>query len=141
VRVDIRGTGESGGLIFDEYTRQKHDDTLEVIAWLARQPWCSGAVGMMGISWGGFNALQMAALRPPALRAICSPDDRYRDDAYRMGGALLANGLGRATRHDHAGEDERSASETIGCEPSETRYVRCSARRKGKPNYRTTGPA
>ena len=70
VRVDIRGSGESGGLLFDEYTKQEQDDALEVIAWLAAQPWCSGAVGMMGISWGGFNALQVAARRPPALKAI-----------------------------------------------------------------------
>jgi len=70
VRVDLRGSGESDGLLFDEYARQEQDDALEIIAWIARQPWCSGAVGMMGISWGGFNALQLAALRPPALRAI-----------------------------------------------------------------------
>lgn len=92
VRVDIRGCGESGGLLFDEYARQEQDDALEVIAWLAAQPWCSGAVGMMGISWGGFNALQVAARNPPALRAIitiCSTDDRYRDDVHFMGGALL----------------------------------------------------
>ena len=57
VRVDIRGCGESDGLLFDEYAKQEQDDGLEVIAWLAAQPWCSGAVGMMGISWGGFNGL------------------------------------------------------------------------------------
>jgi putative CocE/NonD family hydrolase len=96
VRVDIRGSGESGGLLFDEYTRQEQDDALEVIAWLAAQPWCSGAVGMMGISWGGFNALQVAARRPTALQAIvtiCSTDDRYRDDVHYMGGTLLTAGL------------------------------------------------
>ena len=99
VRVDIRGSGESDGLLTDEYTGQEHDDALEVIAWLAAQPWCSGAVGMMGISWGGFNALQVAALRPPALRAIitlCSTDDRYRDDVHYMGGASLRAKLGWA---------------------------------------------
>src|SRR6201994_3983103 len=77
VRVDIRGTGESQGLLLDEYSQQEQDDALEVIAWLAAQSWCSGAVGMMGISWGGFNALQVAARRPPALKAIltiCSTD-------------------------------------------------------------------
>ena len=58
VRVDIRGSGESGGLLFDEYAKQEQDDALELIAWLAAQPWCNGAVGMMGISWGGFNGLQ-----------------------------------------------------------------------------------
>ena len=53
------------------------------------QPWCDGSVGMMGISWGGFNGLQIAARRPPALKAIvtiCSTDDRYADDAHYMGG-------------------------------------------------------
>jgi hypothetical protein len=96
VRVDIRGTGESGGLLFDEYAKQEQVDALEVIAWLAAQPWCSGVVGMMGISWGGFNGLQVAARRPPALKAIvtiCSSDDRYCDDVHYMGGALLTAGL------------------------------------------------
>ncbi len=100
VRVDIRGSGESNGLLFDEYAQQEQDDALEIIAWLAAQPWCSGAVGMMGISWGGFNALQVAALRPPALKAIitlCSTDDRYRDDVHYMGGGLLRAGFGWAS--------------------------------------------
>jgi uncharacterized protein len=99
VRVDIRGSGESDGLLFDEYAQQEQDDALEVIEWLAAQPWCSGAVGMMGISWGGFNALQVAARRPPALKAIitlCSTDDRYRDDVHYMGGVPLRAGLGWA---------------------------------------------
>ena len=94
VRVDIRGSGESDGVLEDEYSQPELDDALEVIAWLASQPWCSGAVGMFGISWGGFNALQLAALRPPALKAIvtlCSTDDRYADDVHYMGGAKLAS--------------------------------------------------
>lgn len=92
VRVDLRGSGDSEGVLHDEYSPQEHEDALEVIAWIAAQPWCAGAVGMMGISWGGFNALQVAALRPPALKAIitlCSADDRYADDAHYMGGCLL----------------------------------------------------
>jgi len=96
VRVDIRGCGESTGLLFDEYAKQEQDDGLEVIAWLAAQPWCNGAVGMMGISWGGFNGLQIAACRPPALKAIvslCSTDDRYADDVHYMGGTLLTAGF------------------------------------------------
>ena len=100
VRVDIRGSGESDGLLTDEYARQEQDDGLEIIAWLAAQPWCSGAVGMMGISWGGFNGLQVAALRPPALKAIvtiCSTDDRYADDVHYMGGAKLTAGFGWAS--------------------------------------------
>lgn len=99
VRVDLRGSGESDGLLSDEYAPREQDDALEVIAWIARQPWCSGAVGTMGISWGGFNALQVAARRPPALRAIitvCSTDDRYADDVHFMGGALLTSTFGWA---------------------------------------------
>ena len=92
-RVDIRGTGDSDGIIADEYAPQEQDDALEVIAWLAEQPWSTGAVGMVGISWGGFNGLQIAARRPPALEAVislCSTDDRYADDVHYDGGCLLA---------------------------------------------------
>lgn len=100
IRVDIRGSGESEGVLTDEYSQQELDDGVEVIAWLASQAWCSGAVGMFGISWGGFNALQVAALRPPALKAIvtlCSTDDRYADDVHYMGGAKLNAGFGWAS--------------------------------------------
>ena len=69
-RVDIRGSGDSEGLLVDEYLQQEQDDAVEIIAWLARQHWCSGAVGMRGISWGGFACFQAAAQQPPALKAI-----------------------------------------------------------------------
>jgi predicted acyl esterase len=81
-----------------EYARQEQDDALEVIAWIARQKW-SAEVGMFGISWGGFNALQVAARKPPALKAIvtlCSTDDRYEDDIHYKGGCLLNENLGWA---------------------------------------------
>jgi putative CocE/NonD family hydrolase len=71
---------------------QEQEDACAVIAWLADQPWCSGKVGMTGISWGGFNALQVAARRPPALKAIialCCADDRFATDVHYMGGAYL----------------------------------------------------
>ncbi|HUK76232.1 MAG TPA: CocE/NonD family hydrolase [Thermoleophilia bacterium] len=90
-RVDLRGTGDSEGLIADEYTAQEQRDVCEVIAWLAAQPWCSGNVGMTGISWTGFNSLQVAALRPPALKAVItlmSTDDRYADDVHYKGGCV-----------------------------------------------------
>ncbi|MDX1487676.1 MAG: CocE/NonD family hydrolase, partial [Acidiferrobacterales bacterium] len=96
VRVDLRGSGDSEGLLDDEYTEQEHDDAVEVIRWLASQPWCSGKVGMMGISWGGFNSLQVAARQPAELGAIitlCSTDDRYADDAHYMGGCVLNENL------------------------------------------------
>ena len=96
VRVDIRGTGDSDGLIDDEYCLQEQNDALEVIAWLAAQPWCDGRVGMFGISWGGFNALQVAARRPPALKAIISigsTDDRYATDVHYMGGCMTKDNV------------------------------------------------
>ena len=92
VRVDMRGSGDSEGVMRDEYSAQELADGIEVIEWLAAQPWCSGAVGMFGISWGGFNSLQLAALAPEALKAIvtvCSTDDRYADDVHYFGGAVL----------------------------------------------------
>ncbi|MCR9127430.1 MAG: CocE/NonD family hydrolase [Rhodobacteraceae bacterium] len=97
VRVDIRGNGDSEGLMEDEYTARELADGAEVVAWLARQPWCSGTVGMMGISWGGFNGLQVAALAPPALKAVitlCSTVDRFADDIHYKGGCLLNENLG-----------------------------------------------
>ena len=96
IRLDIRGTGDSEGLITDEYALIEQDDCVAAIAWIAEQDWCSGRVGMTGISWGGFNALQVAARRPPELKAIithCSTDDRYADDVHWMGGCLLTDGF------------------------------------------------
>ncbi|NIR76254.1 MAG: CocE/NonD family hydrolase, partial [Gammaproteobacteria bacterium] len=100
IRVDLRGSGDSEGVLRDEYLQQELDDGLEVVRWIAEQPWCSGSVGMMGISWGGFNALQIAALQPPELKAIitlCSTDDRYADDVHHMGGCLLGDNLSWAS--------------------------------------------
>src|ERR1700722_9078481 len=70
VRVDLRGSGDSDGLLWGEYLKQEQDDALEIIDWIARQRWCTGSVGMIGISWGGFNGLQVAARRPPAPQAL-----------------------------------------------------------------------
>ena len=92
LRVDLRGSGDSSGRLEDEYTRQEWEDGIQAIAWIAAQSWCNGSVGMIGLSWGGFNALQIAALRPPALKAIVtvgSTDDRYRDDMHFTGGCLI----------------------------------------------------
>ncbi|WP_181711330.1 CocE/NonD family hydrolase [Roseovarius sp. TE539] len=100
VRVDLRGTGESEGVMTDEYTETELQDGCDAIAWIADQAWCDGGVGIVGISWGGFNGLQLAALRPPALKAvvsICSTDDRYADDIHYMGGTLLCEQLSWAS--------------------------------------------
>lgn len=96
VRVDLRGTGSSDGLLLGEYLAQEHEDALEVLRWLAAQPWCTGDVGMIGYSWGGFNGLQVAALRPPELKAVithASTDDRYLDDCHYMGGCMLGSDM------------------------------------------------
>ncbi|MGW3105505.1 CocE/NonD family hydrolase [Streptomyces sp. NPDC001100] len=93
VRVDVRGHGNSEGAPGDEYDAQELADGVEVVNWLAAQPWCTGKVGMFGISWGGFNSLQIAALAPEPLKAIvtvCSTDDRYDNDVHYMGGSALA---------------------------------------------------
>lgn len=92
-RLDLRGTGSSEGLALDEYHPQEQADLCEAIAWLAAQEWCTGRVGMYGTSWSGFNSLQVAMERPPALGAIVSiyaSDDRYTDDVHYMGGILKA---------------------------------------------------
>ncbi|OAP60510.1 hypothetical protein AYL99_05512 [Fonsecaea erecta] len=94
VRVDMRGSGDSDGTLLGEYLEQEQDDALEILQWIAAQDWCSGPIGMIGISWGGFNGLQVAARRPPELKAvisICSTDDRYADDVHYMGGCLLVD--------------------------------------------------
>ena len=99
VRVDMRGNGDSDGLMDDEYTAQELTDACEVVAWLAAQPWCSGTVGMMGKSWGGFNCLQTAFLQPPALKAVisvCATTDRFADDIHFKGGCLLGENFGWA---------------------------------------------
>ncbi len=92
VRIDLRGSGDSDGVLEDEYLDQELDDGVAAIQWVARQPWCNGSVGIIGKSWGGFNALQIASRRPAPLQAVisvCAADDRYADDAHYMGGCLL----------------------------------------------------
>ncbi|TCP42644.1 hypothetical protein EV191_12344 [Tamaricihabitans halophyticus] len=100
VRADLRGSGDSEGVLTDEYLDTELADAEEVLSWVADQPWCTGRTGMMGISWGGFNALQVAARRPDSLGAIatvCSSDDRYSDDVHYMGGCLLGDNLSWAS--------------------------------------------
>jgi putative CocE/NonD family hydrolase len=90
-RIDLRGTGSSGGDAVDEYPAQEQRDLAEAMTWLAAQDWCDGAIGMYGTSYSGFNSLQMACERPPELNAIIAiyaTDDRYTDDVHYRGGAL-----------------------------------------------------
>lgn len=94
IRVDMRGSGDADGILHDEYLRQEQDDALELLAWIAEQRWCNGRIGMFGKSWGGFNSLQIAARRPPQIKAIIPmhfTDDRYADDVHYMGGCVLGS--------------------------------------------------
>lgn len=95
-RVDLRGSGDSDGVLTDEYLQTPElDDACEVIEWLASRAWCNGKVGMFGKSWGAFNALQVAALQPAGLAAIIAVSgtcDRYNEDIHYIGGALSGEG-------------------------------------------------
>jgi putative CocE/NonD family hydrolase len=97
-RLDVRGTGSSEGVAVDEYTEAETQDGHDAVEWLAAQPWSNGNVGMWGISWGGFAAIQVAKLRPPHLRAIVpmyATDDRYLDDVHYVGGCITASEYGQ----------------------------------------------
>ena len=99
LRVDRRGCGDSEGLFDDEYSETELKDGEHIIAWIAAQPWCNGDVGMQGISWGGFNGLQLAARRPEALKAVISIGttvDRFHDDIHFKGGIQLGENIGWA---------------------------------------------
>lgn len=97
VRPDMRGHGDSEGVMLDEYLPREQQDAIEVIEWIAAQDWCDGSVGMMGISWGGIAALQAAAKQPAALKAIIAVGasvDRYYDDGAYLVGGYPGQGLG-----------------------------------------------
>ena len=90
-RIDVRGTGSSPGDALDEYQEAEQRDLPDAFTWLAAQDWCDGQIGMWGTSYSGFNSLQIAAERPPELKAICAifaTDDRWTDDVHWRGGAL-----------------------------------------------------
>ena len=91
-RVDIRGFGASEGVPPErEYSAREQQDCEEIIAWLARQRWSSGKVGMLGISWGGFNSIQMALRKPPALKAIVAieaTEELYKEDVHYIDGVF-----------------------------------------------------
>lgn len=96
IRLESAGAMDSDGVPLDEYVLQEQEDCVEALAWIAAQPWCSGSTGMFGMSWGAFSALQVAALRPPSLKAIIpvhGTDERFGDDVHYLGGCLLSVNL------------------------------------------------
>ena len=96
LRVDMRGSGDSEGLMGDMYEPDELSDTRHVIDWIAGQSWCNGSVGMFGTSWGGTASLQASVDAPEALKAViavCATHDRYEDDIHHMGGCLLTDSI------------------------------------------------
>ena len=96
LRVDMMGSGDSDGILAQEFAAQEAIDGADLVGWIAAQPWCNGDVAMLGKSWGGFAALMTAMRRPPALKAIvvvCGGDDRYDQSLHFTGGALLCETL------------------------------------------------
>ncbi len=88
-RIDCRGTGSSEGVNTDEYTPREQQDCVEAIEWIAQQSWSTGKTAMFGASYGGFTAVQVAALHPPHLTTIIPmyfTDDRFTDDCHYRGG-------------------------------------------------------
>jgi uncharacterized protein len=92
VGVDVRGTGSSDGPVPDrEYSEHELDDGVEAVRQLAAEPWSNGNVGMWGISWSGFNAIQVAMRQPPALKAILAvhaSDNLFEDSVDYIDGAF-----------------------------------------------------
>ena len=72
VLVDCRGLGSSDGPARPPFDPAEADDGVAAVEWAAEQPWCSGAVGMWGFSWGAALALRTATRRPEPLRAVVS---------------------------------------------------------------------
>lgn len=94
LRVDMRGSGDSDGVMEDEYSEQEIRDGHDVVQWIAAQDWCDGQVAMFGKSWGAYTAFQVAATRPPALKAIApvmGTDDRWLEDIHFYGGCLATD--------------------------------------------------
>ncbi|MBI2823010.1 MAG: CocE/NonD family hydrolase [Acidobacteria bacterium] len=88
VIADVRGTGKSEGQYFGWQSRQESQDGYDFIEWIARQPWCDGNVGMVGISYYGEIQLNVAAEQPPHLKAIMpwnAPADFYRECTHHGG--------------------------------------------------------
>lgn len=124
LRVDIRGMGNSDGVLHDEYSVQEQVDGVDLIAWIAGQPWCDGQVTMIGISWGGFNGLQIAARQPPALKTVItvgSTDDRYATDVHYVGGVpverqfrLVGDDAGAERPAPRSGGGGRGVARSLG---------------------------
>jgi putative CocE/NonD family hydrolase len=92
LHVDFRGTGASAGRPYGPFDGRERHDGHQVVEWIARQPWCTGAVGAWGGSYSGITAMAIAETRPPHLRAIVAlnaPDDNYEAMFVHNGSRML----------------------------------------------------
>ena len=80
IRVDSRGAGQSPGFM-DPWSSREAQDAYDCIEWAAKQPWCTGKVGISGISYYATIAWLAAELQPPHLAAIVCWEGF--NDAYR----------------------------------------------------------
>jgi len=104
-KVDIRGTGSSEGAVPPrEYSEQELNDAVEIIDQLSKLPDSNGRVGMWGISWGGFNSIQVAMRQPSALKAILAidaSDDLFHDDVHYIDGAYHVDNYELSIDHEN----------------------------------------
>jgi uncharacterized protein len=109
VNADSRGCGHSEGT-GKILSRQEAEDSCDVVQWIAGQPWCDGNVVMLGVSYLAISQYAVAALQPPALRAICPWEgftDAYRDLTFPGGiretgfTGLWSRNIGRETRQTY----------------------------------------
>ena len=132
-RVDIRGTGRSEGVTIPyEYSDIELDDGEVVIDWLSKQDWSTGSVGMFGISWGGFNSIQMAMRNPPALKAfvaVMATDALYQEDVHYMDGIMHTDSwmMSHDLYNAMPGAPDFVLDEDVGREPLQSGTLRLYA--------------
>ncbi len=87
LQADVRGMHKSEGRA-GVLRPQDAEDYFDLIEWAAAQPWCTGRVGLMGVSYLAMSQWCVAALRPPHLCAIVPWEgvtDLYRELAFHGG--------------------------------------------------------
>lgn len=93
VNADLRGWGTSDG-VGELLSAQEGRDGHDIVEWVAEQPWSTGRIGMLGVSYLAISQWAVAAERPPHLAAICPWEgfsDAYHDFARR--GGVLEDGF------------------------------------------------
>jgi uncharacterized protein len=92
VVFDCRGRGKSEG-VWHPFTLTDGDDGATVVEWVAAQEWCTGAVGVEGLSYDGWVAMATVSRQPPHLKAAVpfSPAGRWQEEIPYLHGCLQTN--------------------------------------------------